>query len=794
MMKYIQILSKGILFILIYSLNLFGGEKVNIEYSSTEILRSHNTLPLELTINNFSGAPVREVNVFFRWVGESRFDMVRMENEGFSYYAQIDVRKKDGHMLEYYFRIAYLDGSAETYPAGTPATPLLHTAIQVSRTYNDEIFIISPEPDEQIMTNDVVITASFTQFASAVDVDKTKMYLDTWDVSQQLTKYNDFVSLAPKTVSAGRHKIRLELFDENSDLVAAREWYFTGLASLTMPVTKNELNITGRFFAETRQEDLKDGDYSHAYNQSGLSLHGIYNNWQFGGRLYLSNEEKSSRQPVNRYSGFGRVGFWDNRSFELDFGDAYPRMHPLIMQNIFIRGIYSKLFLRFLNVEVASGKTLKAIEGKQIVTSDSAGSAQTFYGTFRRNIFAIRPSFGSGENFQVGLTYQKGKDDPESIKYGINPQENAAAGIDLFLSLDQKRIVFEGSVGASSYNRNIKNGSIPYDTLKTVFDDLEEKYYDLARKFITVNQYLIIRPGLAYQARLILRYYNNNLSVMYESADEDFYSLGQPYLLRDNQGFHVVDNINLIKNQVFLSLGYRQYHNNLQDNKSHTTTNRNFNVNLSYFPLGNLPEITFGYNNYARDNGVSKDSIESILNRPEDNQTNSINFATGYRFNLINLKHRIGLNVTNYSRTDIFKYVESSSNYLAINLRSQYNSPLETILEFIIQQTETGVVDTDSESKLDMTTFGFGARYIFTNLFTTDRLFLSGNLRFGQVNSIYGLSKLPDFKYNRNHFALRANYSIPKYGTLGLSGDVLLYSGDREYNDMIYTVRYDYNF
>jgi hypothetical protein len=793
MMKYMQILSTSILFILIYSLSLFGGEKVNIEYSPTEILRSHNTLPLELTINNFSGAPVREVNVFFRWVGENRFDMVRMENEGFSYYAQIDVRKKDGHMLEYYFRIAYLDGSAETYPAGTPVTPLLHTAIQVGRTYDDEIFIISPEPGEQIMSNDVVITASFTQFASAVDVNKTKMYLDTWDVSQQLTRYNDFVSFAPKTVPPGRHKIRLELFNENSDLVAAREWYFTGLASLTVPLTKNELNVTGRFFAETRQEDLKDGDYSHAYNQSGLSLHGIYNNWQFGGRLYLNNQENSSRQPVNRYSGFGRVSFWDNRSFELDFGDAYPRMNPLIMQNIFIRGIYSRLYLRFLNVEVTSGKTLKAIEGKQIVPTDTNQVERTVYGTFRRNIFAIRPSFGSGENFQVGLTYQKGKDDPGSIKYGINPQENAAAGLDLFFGLDQKRIIFEGSFGASSYNRNIKNGSIPYDTLKTVFNDLDEKYYDLARKFITVNQYFIIRPGLAYQARLILRYYKNNLSVVFESVDEDYYSLGQPYLLRDNQGFHVVDNINLIKNQVFLSLGYRQYHNNLQDNKSHTTTNRNFNVNLSYFPLGNLPELTFGYNNYARDNGVSKDSIESILNRPEDNQTNSINFATGYRFNLINLKHRIGLNVTNYSRTDIFKYAESSSNYLAINLRSQYNSPLETILEFIIQQTETGV-GTDSESKLDMTTFGLGARYIFTNLFTTDRLFLSGNIRYGQVNSIYSLSNLPDITYNRNHFALRANYSIPKYGTIGLSGDILLYSGDREYNDIIYTVRYNYNF
>lgn len=799
-MKYIQLLLTIVLIILINTSFLLGKDAIEIEYFPVTILKGSDVLPLELAISNFSGIPVTEVKVLYRWVGENRFKMKRMDHEGSKYYAQLNVNGNSGHLMEYYFRIAYLDGGSDTYPAGAPVAPLLKTAIQTGQTYDDAIMIISPEPEEQIFTTDIVITASFSRFASMVDVEKTRLYLDTWDVSQYLLKYEDFISFAPRTVPAGRHKIRLELLDKNSNLIATREWYFTGLTSRVTEIPLNEFSVSGRFFAETRQEDLRGGDFSNAYNQSGLSLRGVYNNWQFGGRLYVSNQEKSNRQPVNRYAGFARANFWNDRYFIVDFGDAYPRLNPLILQNVLLRGVSSKLYLKFLNLEFATGKTLRAVQGEN-----------SYPGTFQRNVFAIRPSFGSGENFQLGLTYLKGKDDENSIDFGINPQENVSAGTDLFVGLDKQRIVFEGSFGASAYNRNISGGSIPFDTLETVFDDLsssDERFYNLAKKFITVNQYLILQPGLSYQARLLLRYYKNNFSFMYESVDEDYYSLGQPYLLRDNRGFHIVDNIYLLNNQVFLSLGYRQYHNNLQDNKSNTTTNRNFNANLSYFPLGNLPEISIGYNNYSRDNGVPNspsyedfikgnlspdDSVKFISNRPEDNQTNSINFSTGYQFNLINLKHRVGLNLMSYNRTDINILVESNSNYFSLNLRTQYQFPLETVLEFILQQTESGV-DTDRESKLDLTTFGLGGRYVLTNLFTTDRLFISANLRFGSVNSIYKLSNLPDYNYTRNHFTLRANYSVPKYGTLGLSGDLLTYSGDRSYNDLIYMVRYDYNF
>ncbi|UCF64122.1 MAG: hypothetical protein JSW33_16410 [bacterium] len=784
----------------------FAREGVDIQYTPIKIFKGiGHSFPVELNISNFSGIPVTEVQVWYRWAGESRFKMSHMDNEGFSYYAALDIGEGEGELLEYYFTVAYLDNRRESLPADAPASRIFRTAVQTLRNYGDQIIVISPEEEEQLYSTDVVISASFSSLMSMIDPEKTKLYLNTWDVTPYLQKFGDFITFAPRSVPPGRHKIRLELYGTDGNLVASREWYFSGLAVRGQEALGEGWNISGRFFAESRNEDLSRNldfgdayDLKNSYNQSGLQLRAQYNDWTLGGRVYFSNQEKSDRQPVNRYSGFARFNFWDQRYAMVEIGDAYPKLNPMIMQNIFMRGVYARLYLKSFNIDFATGKTNRGVDGSLV---QSPTDTFTVYGTYQRNITTIRPSFGSGEKFQLGFTYLKGKDDEGSIRYGINPQENAAFGADLFFGLDQRRIIFEGNISTSLYNRNIAGGDIPFDSLDAVFDgisDSDKSIYDWAGKFVTVNQYLILQPGMAYQGRLLLRYFRNNLSFIYESVDEDYFSLGQPYLLRDNRGFHIVDNISLIRNQVFLTLGYRQYHNNLADIKSNTTKIRNYYGNISYFPLQNLPEITIGYNNYSRNNNVTADSIDSILNRPEDNNTTAINLSAGYRFGIQGTRNRVGLDFMSYQRDDIFKYAESTTDNITANLRTQFAIPLETLLEVIVQQTETGKDVPDLRSNLEMTTFGVGGNYRFHNLFTEDHLLLQVNLRFGSVKSVYGLAstapQASEQKFNRNYYSFRINYSLPRYGNFGFIADLLSYGGDRDYSDFIYTLRYDITF
>lgn len=794
MKKYIIAITLVLLLGLLFQSGL-ARTGVEIEVNPLYSLKGADRLPLEITISNFSGVPVAEVTAFYRYSGESRFSRLPLKEDGLRYYASLKVDAERGHLVEYYYQIRYLDAMEETYPASAPETRLLRTAVQPGRNYGNDLVIISPEPNEQIYTDEIVITASFTRFADLVDLEKTRVFLDSWDISRFVLKYEDFISFSPKKVPPGRHKIRMELYDANNILVASREWYFTALASQSFRGDQSAMNVSGRFFAETRTEDYVDGTSVTDYNRAGLQLKGSIQNFQFGGRLYFSNQEKSDRQPVNRYMGFARLNFWGDRYLYASVGDAFPKFNPLVLENLNLRGFQGSLHLHFLNLDVAKGQTLRGIEGDSL-------NGYIRPGTYQRDILAIRPSFGSGKNMQLGFTYLKGKDDTTSINYGLNPQENAALGADLLVALDEQRIMLEANAGVSAYNRNITGGSLSYEKLQEVWGDsangdevISENLYNRITDVITVNQYLIPRPGLAYQGKLRLRYFNNNLSVMYESVDEDYYSLGQPYLLRDNRGIHIVDNIRLFSNQVFLTVGWRKYRNNLQNSKAHTTDNNSIYLNLAYYPRGNFPEITFGFNNYKRDNGVSADSINSIFNRPEDNQTISYNFGSGYRFSMGEVSHHISANLMSYRRTDIFKYAESSSDFLSAVLRSQYQIPLQTTLEFILQQTETGK-DSDRSSSLDLFTLGVGGSYVFTNLFTQDRLYFQLKYRYSSVTN---KAEIPNAEgvtidYKRNYVSLRINYSIPRLGSLSLLGDLLSYSGDRSYRDLIYSARYEYNF
>ncbi len=780
--------------VLLFLSNLFARYGVEIEFSSQKLVERSHSLPLKISVSNFSGVPIRQVEVIYRFAGETQFKVLPMKNEGFIYYAQIDFPPNESGMVEYYFGIRYADKRVEHYPSTAPELRLFRTAYKQTLNYSDQIVIISPEPNEQIFSNDIVITASFAGIADKVDPEKTRLYLDTWDLSRYLSKYTDFVTFAPRKVPPGKHKIRLELYDDAGNLVASREWFFTALQNRGIQKLETALNMQGRLFAEARHENLQAGAFRRDYNQAGLQLRGNYQQFKFGGRLYFSNQEKSFRQPVNRYSGYVRMDFWNNRYAKLEYGDAYPTMNPYILQNIFVRGIHGDVHLKFFNMEVISGNTLRAIEGSGSI-NEFGNPVITRPGTFRRNILAIRPSFGDGQNFQLGFTFLKGTDDTTSIQFGKEPKENAAAGADLYFSLDQQRIVFEGTVNASSFNRNITGGSIPFDSLLAMDPNLDEsyrKYYDFQKKFITVNQYLILIPGKAYFGRLRLRYFNNNLNFTYESVDEDYHSLGQPYLLRDNQGFHIADNITLFHNQAFLTVGYRKYHNNLQKTKSGTTNIQSIYANLAYYPLNNLPEILIGFHSYRRKNNIPLDSLESTINRPEDNKTTSINFSTGYQFGFLHLNHHIGINLSNYKRNDIFKYAESNSNNLNLNLKTDFQFPLRTNLEFAMQQTETGK-ESNRASTISITTYGASVEYTFRELLAHDRLVLRALARLSKVENIYQISQT-DVRYNRNYFSFRLNYSVSRFGSLGLLADLINYTGDRNKQDRIFSVRYDLNF
>ena len=771
------------------SAHAFARGKVQINLAEQPYLDEKLHLNVALEVDRFSAFPIRDIRIHYRGYGDHDFLTRSMNDEGLRYLASVDLQNYAGQVVEYFFSVEYADGSLQYFPDEGPNSELPYVAVNQQFESGGGIVVISPEPNEIIYTDEFLLTISYFELSSQIDPERTKVFFDSYDVSNSdyLQKFSDFLTYAPRRITPGQHTLRVELYDFSGRLLTQREWQFSATPRKgPSPVTANEVNIDGNFFAETRNENLNDGLNKRNFHKTGLRLQGGNERFLAGGQVFVSNLEGSDVQPVNRYTIFAQTNFWNERYLRLTGGDAYPQLNPYLMNNVFVRGFYGQLYLRFLNVDFATGQSMRAIEGNSVTGAP---------GTFKRNVWGTRLSFGSRRIFQFGITAVKGKDDPNSILFGSRPEESAAAGVDVFLATPDRKIILEGGINASSYNPDIIDGKdVPFDTLQNMGVDIEQSLYDFATGIITVNQNLVVLPALAYHGTLRLNFVNNNLSVTYKYVDDQFHSLGQPFLQRDVKGLRIADNIRLFQNQLFLNLRYEDFENNVNDIKAATTNNRTMAFNISYFPLTNLPSLTFGFNNYKRDNGVAAASATVV---PEDNSTNTIQFSTSYGFLFSGLRHNFTLNVMNFNRSDATPSgVENLSNTVSFMIQTRYAIPLKSRLEFTLQQTEN-TVGTTSSSELSFNSFGGGVEYKFGRVFAPEGdLTLSLNGKYGLVNSTVVVTGNPniDFDYNRSYLSARLIYFLPQIGRISLNGDWIGYSGGRDFNDYLFLARYDINF
>ena len=213
-----------------------------------------------------------------------------------------------------------------------------------------------------------------------------------------------------------------------------------------------------------------------------------------------------------------------------------------------MRGFNGSLNLGFINIQTAYGETERSIEGKLIetFTSDDPATlesdvipinAQLYkmpygrveLGTFKRKVLAVRPSFGSGEKFQLGFSYLHSKDDIGSIEFGAQTGRKSCLGSDFMLAFDSQNIMITSRNAVSLNNKDISSGSLTDKQIDEIFGSNSnfsvdpndvKRIRDLIGNFITVNQYLgRWNPqefaSLAAEAALTFNYFNNNVKASY---------------------------------------------------------------------------------------------------------------------------------------------------------------------------------------------------------------------------------------------------------------------------------------
>jgi len=732
-----------------------GTAQVSDNISRVEVQSFRAGEPLTINAELVNASSLNRVEIAYRSFGQSNFTRSEMSITGNTSTVSIPASHLSPPFLEYYF-VFYSENSSvpETYPKENPETNPFRVDLQEGPAERKDIIWLSPEPNEHVHSNDLMISFLVHNLDTLYDRSATKIYLDGVNVSKDAVVTENLYVIRPEnlsiTLTGSRHTIRIELLGRTGETFQSysRDFSVFGTEVANVPETPSRWLYNSSIQLETRNENI--ADHITPYNRASLITGASYDQFRINGRLSLTNEEKENRQPQHRYF-IGGESPW----LKIGYGDSYPVYSDLIMSGKRVRGFIGNLSLGPFHLDVTKGDITRNIESDTIKTfpSDSltieqqrdqfsayglydAGTQQWAkfrYGTFKRDITVVRPNF-TKEQSRIGFTYLKSSDDAGSIRYGIKPQENLLIGTDLLLAFDDRNVEITAQAAFSATNKDISSGSFSDADIDSIYEDPTYSQSDRNKirrirnffsRFITVNEHLVPLSmknlsTLAYEGGVVLNYFNNNFRFTYLRRGSNFESFGQPFLRTDIAGFNIADRLRLFENQLLISGGFERLRDNTAEIKPATTINMTANASMTYSPRTAFPQTTVAYLLASNDN--DKNLTDSIA---VNDKTHRVVVQIGKDFTA-GARHRATLSVSTSTRDDqTWRHLDTRNTTVSLGAVTTFNIPLQTTIQL-----------TTSSNKFSSTTTTY--TIVYTNLqyrLIEDKLRLSSSFSptFGDI-------------------------------------------------------------
>ena len=669
-----------------------------------------------------------------------------------------------------------------------PEQSLLKSVSQAS----SGLLLLSPEQNEILASEEMVLAVSLADGASTIAENSVQVILDGKDVTSQAEISDYLISLTPVNLKPGSHWIKVSAKDESGKALSPVMARFQVKGQETTPV-KNAF-FQGNVFADLRYEKMSN--YQESFATTGGFLDGQYGVLRYEARALWTSLDDQFSQPRNRLSlsvGTKLIG--------VSAGDIYPKYNDLILWGKRVRGLSGYIRLGFFNIEAISGQTLRAIEGNGTLNSvfnPATGQNESIKtiarnGTFTQNLVGIRPSFGGGRNFQLGLSLLKVRDDAESIKFGRMPKDNVVFGPDLKIAFDKSRFVFQASGAFSLLTNDISPGAITQTDLDGIFEggaDIPINPADYADYFILNESTTPLDPtkmtSMAYHLNLKLSYFRNLIRIGYKSVGPEYLSLANNWLRNDLQGLYFSDRLRLFRNKVYFTLGYENYQDNFSQYNNNPKLNlKTLNYSISVYPGKGLPNIMFSMRDYERLNNLSDVQRDSIfyqgkldtiftIDRRENMLNRDLSVQIGYDVNFMNLNHSFNLSWLSADKIDKYKSTRLVSSYpqdfnSTIQMLSWaigYSFPLRTTISWASNKNNTPGVG----STYQFSMIGVGADYRLLQ----DKLTTFAEFRRSTATTPIGPNAT--FEFTRTQWRLGAYYQLANKTFVNFDANLFSYS------------------
>ena len=750
--------------------------------------------------------------------------------------------------VEYLIVAEFQDGTIVAFPEVDPynvpvylsvlkraEVPAGNVASKTAAGIESNALILSPERRSIVAPGDLLIAVSLFNVTD-LDVSSVKVFLDGIDITSQAEISEEILLCRPRNIRPGLHYVSVRMKNAYGDSFKPLEWSFTLAASEI--AAKKILKYSGKIEANAVSEQIR------GIRQDIQTIRVISNveyDWlRFRSKIFVTSLESPDRQPKDRFFAGISTPFVD-----LNFGDVTPRMTEFGLYGKRVRGFEGNLKLKYFNLHLVMGETERAIRGE--IEESIEGDTLLVYTrkgySYKRNLFAIRPYFGSGKRFQLGFSLIKARDDTLSVDklvggvvpampYRVEfasgkPQDNLVLGGDLALCFDDRRFVFKTEAAISMWNSDISEGALTKDKLDTFAGDTLDGYFRVGNFEVPLSEipfdpkdfdFLFIvnenqrpispiipdstgkigirqildMPSTAFKSRLTLNYLNNYVILEYKRVGPNFKSLANPYMRTNVQGFSVSDRVRLFGGRIFLNLLFDQKRDNLNKENRATTTINLFSAGFTIYPGEGLPQINFYTRHNSRFNDLASldttftDSGYIISDYREDNVTITQSLNLTYKISLAGVTNQIMVTYSNSDRVDRikdrlpgFNFNPMSSRMLRVGFNTTFRFPLRTNVSFATNTNKSGF----SEKANKFTTVDARAMYDFYE---------------GKANAYIGYKMMNaggEVSFVQNNFYL-GGYAVV-FGKHRMRGQLnynILNDNVKVYNDLSFNLSYTFTF
>ncbi len=788
------------------------GTSVEIEHIPVRTAVANQPIRIEARVR-VPEEEIRFFRVYYRDRGAASYTFVELYRRGDVYEADIPAADVTDAGLEYFLLLAFTNGDlvtdprydAHRSPYVVEVRPAEAKPEKPEAGPEEPLLVLSPEPGEALPAEELVVAVSFVQ-PDSVDSSSVRLLVDGKDVTAEaeisayLLTWTPVAPLAP-----GRHVVTLHARSRSGAALEPLEFSFRilGDAERKAPIVQD---FHGRLYGETRQERVARKNY--ATNIVAGRASGKAGPVKFLGDVYITSLERSDQQPRNRM----RLAF-HTRYLGVELGDTYPRYTQLTLWGQRVRGVSAYLHLGFFNVDFTLGELARAVEG---VTTPASGAlfltsfrvvnGDTLVilrpGTYRRRLWAVRPSFGSGKHFQFGFTFVKVLDDTNSIRFGIKPKDNLVFGPDFTLNIGRGLFRLSGSAAFSLMTDDILGGPVTKSEVDSLFKrdiPIDPQQY---------SQYLIINENtvpldptaltsLAYELRATARLWRNYLQAGYRYVGPEYWTLANPFLRRNIRGFYVDDRIRLFGNQLYLNLRYDDYEDSFSDSDDLPTVNlRTFSYGFSFYPRQGLPQVSFSLRNHSRDNGLVDTTLVTGGYDPRvNNSSREAVFSVSQVFDAFQRPQRVSYSLSRGLRDDRFggPLAGVTNTMHLLRWQSELTPRVQATLNFARTSNQSGSGDVVNAFRYSLLSAGVQLRFLDGHLrarmdartvsseteFRSGAVSQSGTVR--QTGLLLGL----DFFMGRHRAYVDAGFTGVRSG-----GDFTANGG--RYTDLFLRARYEF--